>query len=496
MSTLSITKQEGSARPATPANRKALIIGPASSGIKENKIYTFANPGDVNTSLGYGPAVDAAQLVMSRAPSGFGSVDVIVSSASIGSSLSQIVNPSPQIDFSEMDANGPNNRYDFKVEITKAGALGTSFFKYSLDGGQTYSPELKTTSSFVFPNTNVSATFAAGTHVVGSVAHATSSAPMLNSSDLAACFDVLDTQNNTPTLILVAADSANPEECANLFATVDTKLTDLNSKYKFTQAVLPAGGETYLFGRDTAVEQGAWTHTEVISEAQDEEASEGNFIQYVAERVNTTHPLPRVGWSRPRLPFAYAVAAEQHATGLDYSALISANGLNYVSNPSYDDFANGTVYLSENVVAPRTWIGEAGIFLNQSLLKGNPISTYNFWPKGRVANVAAAVMKNALRPFINTRVRVLSDGTGRIDERDANKIETTVSRALRDALLTPTNGQGFRGHVSSFRFSVNGETNLLSTGLLQTTLEIVPLGYITDITGVITLTDSIQVDAA
>jgi hypothetical protein len=488
MSTLSILKQEGSARPGTPAASKALVIGPASGGVKETKVYTFTNPKDVEAEIGFGPATLAAQLVMSRAPSGFGSVDVVVSSGSVAPTITTVATASPAITVSAMTAAGAFERYNVKVQITKEGTVGQSRFRYSLDGGATYSGELKTDATYVFPNTNLSASFTAGTHLAGNEANFKTTAPMLNAADLNACFEVLETQTDAPTLILVAADSSDPEECEPLFSALDTKLGELNSKYKYTQAVLPVGGESKL--QDGSA--GSDTTADVLAETAGMATSVGNFIQVVAERCNTVHPLARAGYARPRLPFAYAVAAEQHAVGRDISKLLS-DPMNYCSNPSYDDFQNGTVYLPEAVSAPRTWVGEPGVFVNQSLLKSAPLSTYDLWPKGRVTNRAAAVLKSALRPFINQRVRVLTDGTGRIDPRDKAAIEGTVNAALRDALLNVQNGQGFLGHVSGLLFTVNGENNLLSTGLLQSTCQIVPLGYIRDIEAIITLENELPV---
>ena len=492
MNTLNIQKLEGSARPAASGATKALVIGPASGGIKQNTVYTFASPGDIEAAIGLGPATMAAQLMLSRAPSGFGSVDVIVSSGSVAGTQTVVSTTSPAITFTS-GSGGAHNYFDAKVRITKDGALGTSQFQFSLDGGETWSPELKTTASYVIPSSNLTVAMSAGSHTAGSVAHNTFTPAMPNATDLGNCFAALESQTSTPTLILVAAEGVDPEQGAALFAPLDVALTELNSKYKYTQAVLPVGGESKLSGR-TVPTAGEFTTGDVLTETAPLVASVGNIISVVAERASVSHPLPKMGYSLPRLPFGYVVAAEAHAVGRDISKLL-ADPLSYASKPSYDDFANGTVYSPEKIVAPRTWPGEGGIFLNQFHLKSAPTSTYDIWPKGRVANRAAEVLKLALRPFINQRVRVLTDGTGRINPVDKAAIEGTVNAALRDALLNVQNGQGFLGHVSGLLFTVNGENNLLSTGLLQTTCQIVPLGYIKDIDAVITLENEIPVSA-
>ena len=482
---------EGSARPAAAGASKALVIGPSKSGIKENKIYTFANPSDIEAEIGLGPATTAAQMILSQAPSGFGNVDMIVCSSSLTQSNDVVLSDSDAVIVSTASADN----YDVMLEITSAGSRGEAKFRFSLDGGSTYSPSYTTVASYPLAAHGVTFTFADVSYTTGLKARTRIQAAAPNATDLAACFAVLETQSTTPTLILVATPSDDPEANEPLFATLDTALTNLKNVYKYTSAVLPGGGETKLWNMPQGEEDGTYDKDDVIGEFSTTAASEGNFISVVAEKVRTSIPLPKIGYSRPRLPFAFTVATELHRLANDHSSLLPRS-IAYVSDPSYDDFANGTVYHPEFLIAPRSWPGEANLAVNQALLKSAEGSTFDVWPKGKVTNVAANAARVALRRFVNTRVRVNPDGTGTIDARDAATIEATVNSALNDVLVTVLNGQGNPGHVSAIGFFVNRNNNILTTGLLQGTLAIVPLAYVKNIQATISLELELPVQAA
>lgn len=56
----------------------------------------------------------------------------------------------------------PNNTYSLRVEITTAGNRGTAKFKYSLNGGKTWSKILTTAATYEMPDTGTTLNFATG----------------------------------------------------------------------------------------------------------------------------------------------------------------------------------------------------------------------------------------------------------------------------------------------------------------------------------------------
>lgn len=489
---IDISKNEGSARPLTSAASKALIIGPCSSGVKESRIYTFGNAADVQSTIGYGPAQEAAQLFMSLAPAGFGSVDVIVANGA-GEAITTVSATSPTI----TPSGTPYSSYDLRAEVATTGITGSAKFKYSLDGGNTYTENIQMplVGTYTIPNTGLLLTFAAGTHTAGNSCHFDIQGPQMSTTHLANCITTLSTSNVTHTVILPADLAVSPVSGAALFNAMDGHLTSLDNTYsKYTQAVVGVGGESKKFNRSASLTGGAYIPLTVKANITGSAASTGNFISAVAEQVNTYLASPQPGFSRPRRPFAWSYAAECHAVGSNISKNPSVDKIRRVETPSYDDYLDGTVYHDEKIVAPRTMPGEAGIFCNQGKLKSAANSTYDIWPKGRVTSRAAEVVRAATRPFLNQHVRVLTDGTGRIDPRDKVRIETAVNKALRAALLTPSNEQGSQGYCTDVLFSINGETNILSTGALEGTTMIIPFAYISSISIDIVLVDTFAVN--
>jgi hypothetical protein len=495
---ISFTKVNGSARPIGSGTNKALVVGPANgvgTTVKDTTIYTFTNANSVAGTIGHGSAQEAAELILANAPGGYSSVDVVVSSGSISPEVTEVSAASPTIDITN-DGNA-RSTYDFLIEVTKAGARGAAKFKYSADGGNTYSPDILVPSNgqYTFTNTGVSCSFAASTHAVGNKSRYTIKGPRMNTTDLSKCITTLSTSNDNYTLILVADENDDQVSGSALFTAMDGHLTTLaNSYFKFTQAVVNVGGESKLFNRTFTETAGTHTQSDVNTAMASAAVTAGNGIMACAEKVNTYLAIPFVGYSRPRKPFSWIVAAAAHGVGKDFSENIAAEPLPRCETPSYDDFMDGTVYHDDRIVAPRTFTGEAGVFVNQSLNKYTVGGeSFDLWYKVRLTNRAAEVVKTAIRPFLNRNVRVLLDGTGRINPSDAVPIEAAVNKALRAALIDPVNNQGTRGYCSGFDFTIDRETNVLSTSTLTCRTRIVPFANISQIDVTISLEDSLEV---
>ena len=73
------------------------------------------------------------------------------------------------------------------------------------------------------------------------------------------------------------------------------------------------------------------------------------------------------------------------------------------------------------------------------------------------------------------KVRVLADGTGRIDPRDAKILEQEVQTALKAALKQPRTIEGFNGHVSDLVYSIDRENDVLTSKTIRSSSFAVPL---------------------
>ncbi len=64
---------------------------------------------------------------------------------------------------------GTNMAYQFALDIVAGGALGTATFKYTLNGGTSYSSTASTAASVLLGNTGLTANFPAGTYSTNNV---------------------------------------------------------------------------------------------------------------------------------------------------------------------------------------------------------------------------------------------------------------------------------------------------------------------------------------
>jgi hypothetical protein len=80
-------------------------------------------------------------------------------------------------------------------------------------------------------------------------------------------------------------------------------------------------------------------------------------------------------------------------------------------------------------------------------------------------------------PMLGGSVRLLEDGSGKIDERDAVRLEEPVLDALDVALMQPNNAEGTKGHVTAVDYSIDRSTDVATSEGLDTTVSMIPHGY-------------------
>lgn len=458
-----VVKVNGNLTPPAAAPNKPLFIGPASAGTK-NKVVTFANPGDINGAIGFGPVAVLAQIYLSH---NGGNCDLIVASGSIAATTSTVLSSSAA---PAMTVTGAaNDTFDAKVIISSAGDLTSARFQYTLDGGQNFSAALPITGTFPVPNTGLTLTFPAASYLLAQEWDFKTVGPTMNSSDFTNAANVFTGSNTTPTYVAVANDTPSAAAGATLGSAMDATLSTFGNEDNsiFTAGLVPAGGTD----GDTAGTNAAWASVA---------ASAGNVLGVAAERARCILPVPFAGYGNPRLPFAYAVADRAGNNDPSMNPARKATGaLTGWSDPTYDEAKQGAVYLPNNTMAPRSFKNDPGVFINQGTLKSAQGSPYLFWQWGRVINLIAITTWQALTPWINKAVRVGKGGV--LDTRDANLLDGQVNSALSAAVDTPTNTEGFNGYATSTLYATDRNFNVLSTSTVQGTVDYVPLANVSTI---------------
>jgi len=121
-----------------------------------------------------------------------------------------------------------------KFEITKSGSLGEGKFKYSTDGGLTYSPEtlIPSAGTYTIPGTNIVATFVPGAGAVyfedGDTHAAAVTAPVITDAKIEGAVDAFIVSDETLDAIVVS----NPAGAA-LVGSVKAKVLAAEAKPNF-----------------------------------------------------------------------------------------------------------------------------------------------------------------------------------------------------------------------------------------------------------------------
>ncbi len=195
-----LTRVDGSLGFAPPDLSGVHVVMGASTAGTDNDLVGASTPDGFVTAFGRGKMVEAAchSLVNAGGP-----IYGMQIEADIAGSISDF-------DATLVDAatgtitdnsSAPNDAYEIRIEITRTGTLGTGAFRYSLDGQDTYSPEIAIPLSgdYDIDDSGISITFVPGGGAVyfeeGDVHDATTVAPHYSTEALVSALDALHADN-------------------------------------------------------------------------------------------------------------------------------------------------------------------------------------------------------------------------------------------------------------------------------------------------------------
>lgn len=388
-----------------------------------------------------GPLVELAGFVLANSGGPAYCVRVNASNAGSSGAVTRTgTGPTP----GAAPSGNPLDDYEVQVQILKAGAVGTSTFRVSFDGGDTWSEEYLTAVSVATwaAETGLTITFAAGAYVVGDLYSWTSTGPTYSASDLAAALDALHASPFDFEGVAVAGtvggadDSAKVTAWVALAAAVASKmqLWFTQFRYAFTLLPVPAVADSAL-----AV------------------PSVSNFVsERVAGPFGDIEVISPVTERQQRRNLVFAVA--QRIGQVDVQRSITA---------VRDGSLKGTkgVYRDERVtpgpsnlrfIAARTFDNAtAGYYLTEGATFAAPGSDFGTLEALRTINLACKLARRALLPYLGEDFEINDNGT--IAEREAVAIETVVNGQLSQELIAN------RRRVSAVEIKIARGTNLQTT---------------------------------
>jgi hypothetical protein len=404
-------------------------------------------------TFGTGPLVEAAAVALNEAGGPVICVRVTSATGTMGSmTATKTGTATLAITGGTLDA------YRLRIEIIQGGATltaGTATFRYSLDGGATYSGELAVPTSgvYVIPGTGMTITwtytsgtaFVAADNWVG-----TGTGPTFSLSDAMLAADALlaDTTNDFAFVHVVGAP-ATPGDAATFFASFATKMEGAaTTLYRYARGIMETPDDTDA-NQKTAFASAASTRIGVaagyaaLSSPISQVSYQRNAAWSISARLGRIPAGEDAGWpERGPLTGVTSLTRDENKTpGLDAARFMTL----------------------------RTIVGIQGAYVTNARLFSATGSDFEFFQHGRVMDIGSKIVRREGLRLLNSSVRVNAT-TGTILEQDAVSIETKIESALNAVLLHP-------GHVSAISVQVDRTTNILSTKTLTIRQRITPLGY-------------------
>jgi len=140
---------------------------------------------------------------------------------------------------------------------------------------------------------------------------------------------------------------------------------------------------------------------------------------------------------------------------------------------SYDEDRSGQFGDSDKVTTFRSYRGEAGFYVTLDLVAAPTGSDYRLWPSGRVIDRGARVVYSAQGTWTLSSLKAKTDGTRRITDASAARVESAVRSQVGIALIDPVTVEGDRSHVSGLSYNVNRLNDFLNTNTIQSSLAVV-----------------------
>lgn len=444
---------------AASANNVGAKVGCCSGGTA-NTVYAFSNPQTVRDTLGTGPLVEALcyQLAIAGGPQ----LAVKSPSSTAGAAAAPVATQTGTATLGT-PAGAAYDAYSMIITIIDAGATlvaATATFKYSLDGGRTYSGTIAMPSSGVYavPNTNLTLTwsYTSGTaFVAGDSWTVAVTGPASTLNEVMTAMDALIADTQEVFNYHVLGIPADLTAAAALFAALEAKLIAAAStyfKYGYGTMELPVG-------TDAANKAG------MLSSA-------GVRTEVAAGYLNLTSAVNGSAYTRPAGWVSTArAAAVPPSEDLGRVATGPVAGIVALTRDEYKT----PLLDAAGMTTLRTIVGLSGFFVTTGRLKVTVGSDFSLIQYRRVMDIASRTIRLGQLRYLNDSI-VVDKTTGHITDGAANQINAYLEQRLRAALTSP-------GYASDVSVEVDKTTNILSTQTLVVRYRVVPLGYAKTING-------------
>jgi hypothetical protein len=429
---------------------KHFAIGISSKGVA-NTVYVIADKDDVREKLGTGPLAESCAKKVARGVRPVYAIGLGIATQGAAGTVTKVGTGTSPLTVSGNSVDA----FEFIVEITRAGAnlaANTAAFRYSTDGGDTYSPEIAVPISGAVTNavadTGLTLTFGAGTFVVGDKYTFSASAPVGDTTTLAAALDAALAANTFDVEGVHVVAALNATAAAVLI----TKINTARAAYKFWYGA----GETRI--RNSGESTDAWETALLTDYANTTHqwtvigAGEAEVLSKLTAKIERRNPMTEM------LTHALGGAVSQSP------GEVLRGEVPGVVKLHHDEF--GRDRLSTKFMTMRTFDGYPGFYNTDGRTLAAPTSDYQFFEAVRVINKVARAARNVAIKYVNARFRV--DAAGLLDGRDLGALVADFNTPL-DAIVAA-------GDLSSYTVVIDPSQNILATKLIEVSVDCVPVG--------------------
>lgn len=431
-------------------------IGSSSAGTVGD-FYSFAgtDTNQVITSLGSGALVDST--IQHLLESGGKQVIVYKATASTAGTSSAVTNVGggPTVTLT----GAPYDQSETIIEIMLGGVIGTSQFRYTLDGGDTYSDYYATAATFLLPN-GVTANMAAGSYILGATYSWTDTAPAMTTTNVGDALDAVITSPYDVKFVHVIGQAADAAAAATMATTLSTKITSAHAAHKYffiifeAPAVDKAGLATSFASFEQKFVAGCGGFAEIVNPRN----------QAVQKRSSARVLVPRVA-RNPRAIHILRDVSDSDIEPIASIVRLVPNGA--AASTGYHDEERTPGLNAARFMALRTISGRAGFYPTNGLSFASGSSDFQQLPYVQIVLDAARAWYQYTLTQLAKRIRK-DPVTGFIDPKIADGAENGGKKALRLEL---------GDDISGLSILLNRTDDLAASPILKAKIRLVVDGY-------------------
>lgn len=436
-------------------------VGSSSLGVAGN-VYTFrgTDTSSVVATLGYGPLVDAT--IYHLLHSGGKTVYCYKATTSTAGSNSAVtaVGTSPALTLT----GAPYNQAEGVVQVMASGVIGTSTFRYSIDGGDTFSEIIATAATYLIAELGVTLNFAAGSYVAGDSYSWTSTAPGMTTTNVGNALDAIIASPLEAGFVHIVGVPADAAATAALTTLLQTKM----------EAAIAAKKYLFAIHGSAAVDKALLIASHVSVSAKYVMACAG-FCELVNDRTGAIEKRSSdivLAARVARNPLSVDLARDAADSALDPVARISTlvpQGA--LAASGYHDEAATPGLNAARFATLMTFTGKAGHYVTNGAMMAPAGSDFGLVQFVRIALRGAQLFY--LWSLDNLSQRIRKDpATGYILPAVANALEDDATAYLR---------AGIGQHVDGISVIINRSDNLSADPTLRYKIRLVGPAYAKEI---------------